>query len=399
MQSFDLVWRTVAEEYFDPSFGGRDWTGIGREYRARLPKASTADQFLRLANEMLFELGHSHLLVVRANDFARLLPEVYAAGTLGLETRVIDGDAVVIGVRAGSPAAQAGVPVGAILDTIDGTASSDLLTQGEAELIPPFNPRNRLNVLVRSLWAHLYGPPGTETAIAIRESDRAAETLTLQRQGRGTGRVHTDILPAYFIEFEARTLPSGIGYIRFNHFAPPVDDQFAAALDDGLATAPGLIIDLRGNAGGFFDGVDKIAGQLMLQHAELYAIRTREGDGIRSIARSPGGYAGPVAVLVDETTMSAAEVFAGALQAIGRATVVGMRTPGYVLAAHWRRLPNGLLMMYAMGQPRLADDTVLEDRGVMPDLKMSLDRSSLAAGRDAQLEAALEHLAQGAGSR
>lgn len=398
-QSFDLVWRTVADEYFDPSIGGRDWEGIGREYRARLPKTSTVDQFVRLANEMLFELGHSHLLVVRATDLVRFVPEVYAAGTLGLETRVIDGNAVVIAVRAGSPAARAGVPVSAVLDAIDDTATSDLLTQAETELIPPFNPRNRRNILVRLLWGHLYGPPGSEITIAFHRADREAEALTLRRQSRGMGRVHGDILPAYFIEFEARVLQGGIGYIRFNHFAPPVDDQFAAALSDGLATAPGLIIDLRGNSGGFFDVVDKIAGQLMHQHTELYAIRTREGDGIRSIAGSPGAYAGPVVVLVDETTMSAAETFAGALQAIGRVTVVGMRTPGYVLAADWRRLPSGLLMMYAIGQPRLADDTVLEDRGVVPNLTKSLDRSSLAAGRDAQLEAAMEFLAQGAGSR
>lgn len=397
--SFDQVWRTVANEYFDPSFGGRDWEAIGQRYRARLPEARSVDQFLQLANEMLFELGRSHLMVVRDTDLARFLPEVYAAGTLGLDIRVIDRDAVVIAVRAGSPAARAGVPMGAVLEEIDGTATSELLTRADAQTIPPFNPRNHSNVLTRLIWGRLYGPPGSVVGIVLREADREAVARTLRRQGRGTGRMHAEILPAYFVEFEARVLESGFGYIRFNHFAPPVADLFAAALQDGLATAPGLIIDLRGNSGGFFSVVDKIAGQLVQRRTELYAIRTREGEGIRSSADVPGAYTGPVALLVDETTMSAAETFAGALQAIGRATVVGNRTPGYVLAAHWRRMTNGLLMMYAIGQPRLADGTLLENGGVVPNLAKSLDRPSLMAGQDAQLDAAVEHLARSMGGR
>jgi len=87
---------------------------------------------------------------------------------------------------------------------------------------------------------------------------------------------------------------------------------------------------------------------------------------------------------------SSAEEFSGALQAIGRAVVVGERSAGICVVADMLELPNGAVLMYPYGQTRTADGTVLEGRGVIPDIEVSLDRASLLEGRDPQLEAAIE---------
>jgi len=97
---------------------------------------------------------------------------------------------------------------------------------------------------------------------------------------------------------------------------------------------------------------------------------------------------------VDEFSASSSEEFAGGLQAIGRAAIVGKRTPGKVLIADFKQLPNGATFVYPVAVTRLADGTVLEGRGVIPDIEVALDRASLGQGRDAQLEVAIQYIEQ-----
>jgi len=58
----DAVWQTINDEYFDPTFGGKDWRAIGDEYRQKLATCQDDRTFwLEVLNPMLFELGVSHL--------------------------------------------------------------------------------------------------------------------------------------------------------------------------------------------------------------------------------------------------------------------------------------------------------------------------------------------------
>jgi C-terminal processing protease CtpA/Prc len=89
---------------------------------------------------------------------------------------------------------------------------------------------------------------------------------------------------------------------------------------------------------------------------------------------------------------SSAEEFSGALQAIGRAAVVGERSAGVCVRADVMQLPNGALLMYPLAQTRTADGTVLEGHGVVPDIQVELDGEQLLQGIDSQLEAAIAYL-------
>ena len=100
-------------------------------------------------------------------------------------------------------------------------------------------------------------------------------------------------------------------------------------------------------------------------------------------------YAGPVAILVDETSGSASEVFAGGMQALGRARVVGDTSLGGVLPAVTDRLPNGDVLYHAIAEFVTATGVHLEGRGVVPDQPVPLTRADLLAGRDPALDAAL----------
>jgi carboxyl-terminal processing protease len=90
-----------------------------------------------------------------------------------------------------------------------------------------------------------------------------------------------------------------------------------------------------------------------------------------------------VAVLVDSLTASASECFAGALQSLGRARVFGQTTMGQALPASTRSLPNGDVLMYAVGDFVTSTGRRLEGVGVVPDEIVPLVPADLAAGRDA----------------
>ncbi len=106
-------------------------------------------------------------------------------------------------------------------------------------------------------------------------------------------------------------------------------------------------------------------------------------------------FAGPVAILVDEGSYSASEIFSGGMQSIGRARVFGAHTAGGALPAVLERLPSGDVLQYAIGDFVTATGQRIEGRGVIPDQAVESSRSDLLAGRDPVLDAALDWIAKG----
>jgi carboxyl-terminal processing protease len=82
-------------------------------------------------------------------------------------------------------------------------------------------------------------------------------------------------------------------------------------------------------------------------------------------------------VLIDVRSTSASESFAGSMQSINRAVIVGERSPGYCLLANWKKLLNGMSFMYAFAQPIMPDGKMIEGNGVVPDIEVRLNREAL----------------------
>jgi C-terminal processing protease CtpA/Prc len=135
-----------------------------------------------------------------------------------------------------------------------------------------------------------------------------------------------------------------------------------------------------------------MAEQLVQERVLFWRYRERDSVGEVYLEPVEGAYSGPLVVLIDVMSASSAEEFGGALQAIGRATVVGERSAGICVAADTLELPNGAVLVYPFRQTRTADGTVLEGHGVIPDIEVSLDREQLLHGIDAQLAAAISQL-------
>jgi hypothetical protein len=144
--------------------------------------------------------------------------------------------------------------------------------------------------------------------------------------------------------------------------------------------------------GGFFEVRKALAEQLNGERVLFWSYKGR--DSIREVYLEPArdAYTGPLVVLIDVMSLSSAEEFSGAMQAIDRAAIVGERSAGICVIADWMQLSNGATFMYPVGQTRVADGTALEGRGVIPDIQVELDRDLLLHGIDSQLEAAIDYV-------
>jgi len=260
---------------------------------------------------------------------------------------------------------------------------------------PPDNERHRRGIAIQGLRDLLYGDTGTEVVVEYLDANDRPQRAILQfapRRDSACAQFDPSLPPAC-AEIEVRRLVNDIGYLRFSGFLNAVLDGVLQAIND-LHDTPALIIDLRGNPGGLYFVRKAIASQLV-GTPEVF-IRYQYRDGLEEAYLDPvtDAYPGEVVILVDEHSASSSEEFAGSLQALGRATIVGSQTPGRCLVANIVPLQNGTILVYPFAQTQTPDGRVLENNGVVPDIEVALDRNLLLQGIDTQLEAAIEYVAE-----
>jgi len=391
MHSFETVWQTVNEKHYDPTFGGVDWKAVHDRYQPKIAAAEDDGTFYALTNRMLFRLNLSHLLVATRSELKRHLPVLLAEGAIGIDIKWIDKEAVISAVNPGTPADKAGLRPGYVIVGVDGKSIDQMVSNEKAYLTPPFNDRNRRNNLTNYILGHIYGMPNTRVTIAYRNEFGIIEKKAITRKSRGLATSLSPTMPPAFIEFESRRLPGNIAYFRFNHFAEPVDTKFIAAVE-AMGDSRGMIIDLRANPGGFFSVLDTMAEHLLFEQVLLYQYKFRDRTVDKVIHPVAAPYKKPLVVLINERSMSCSELFAGSMQAVKRALIVGDRSPGYLLGANWIRLLNGGYFMHTILQPLPSDGKIIEDHGVRPDIEVSLERDALLEGRDSQLETAIKYI-------
>src|SRR3984957_9177262 len=170
---------------------------------------------------------------------------------------------------------------------------------------------------------------------------------------------------------------------------PRVMPGFGGAIT-GCTQCRGFIIDLRGNPGGIGGMAMGMAGWLVTaQNERLGAMYLRDGTVKFVINPRLEAFNGPVAILVDGTSASTSEIFAGGLQDLGRARIFGTRTAAAALPSIIEKLPNGDGFQYAVANYISEGGKPLEGVGVTPDTEVKLTRKALLEGQDPVLDAAV----------
>jgi carboxyl-terminal processing protease len=267
----------------------------------------------------------------------------------------------------GSPAQAAGLKPGDVIATVDG-ASLDGLTMTQA--------RDRIR-----------GKAGTTVQLHVERPGAPAFDVTVTRAKIQTKEVVT------------KDLAGGkVGYIRLAGFSEGGADDFVAAVKADVAKGQKeLIVDLRGNPGGFIDAAAKVASAFIGSGPVFWQ---QDVNGVQTPTDAiPGGPATDpsirVVVLVDKGSASASEIVTGALRDTKRATIVGQTTFGKGTVQTWIPLgPNG-----AEGGVKLTiakwltpDKSWIHGVGITPDVPVTVPANT-PAGSDPVLDKALAILA------
>ena len=198
-------------------------------------------------------------------------------------------------------------------------------------------------------------------------------------------------------EVETRSLAGGIvGYIRLVGFSDNSARDFAAAVKaDVAAGQTRLIVDLRGNLGGYITAAQAVASQFLDGGVVFYE---RGADGLDTATNAtPGGAATDarikVVVLIDGNTASASEIVAGALQARGRAQLIGSQSYGKGTVQAFQQLSdNSGGFRLTIAKWLTPNKVWIHHIGLTPDIPVTVPANN-PAGSDPVLDRALQALA------
>jgi carboxyl-terminal processing protease len=268
------------------------------------------------------------------------------------------------------------------------------------------------DVIVRVNGEDISGKPVDEIVPSIRGEVGTTVKLTLLRQATSETIERTLTRRQVLIQdVYGETLASDylvgkplIGRLEVRSYSETIVEQFDEELraleSKGIK---GLIIDLRGNPGGRMDAAIDMASRF-IDGKLVVSMRRRDGEEERFFARR--GIAKlrsyPIVILVDESTASAAEIFAGAMRDYRLATVVGDHSYGKAAVQNIETLSDGAQAKITIAHyilpagGRIArietDNGVYQDGGIKPDLLVELDRGATPNDpvKDNQLRAAAE---------
>jgi len=175
----------------------------------------------------------------------------------------------------------------------------------------------------------------------------------------------------------------GVGVICLRAFSFDVPSRVHALVrrfeEQGLR---GLVLDLRGNPGGELEAFVALAGDFLEDGSEIVTLTDADGDATVRCARGEPLHRLPLALLIDAGTASAAELFAGCLQAHGRAVIVGETSHGKGTAQRLLPAAEGSGSIYAtVAWCALPGGARLDGVGVRPDVAAPGDESPCAAVR------------------
>lgn len=287
---------------------------------------------------------------------------------IGVTVQATDDNSglMVIAVQPGGPAEEAGVQVGDVIIQVDGESAQDRT--------------------VTEISAMIKGEEGTVVSITVLRSGEGI-TMTVARK-----RMETTVA-------SSKLLNEHVGLVTIQNFDERCADETIAAIKALLNQgADMLLFDVRNNPGGYVDELTKILDYLL---PEGNLIRTVGTDGSDETVTSDADCVKvPMAVLVNENTYSAAELFAVDLSEYGVARIFGQKTSGKGFFQQVFQFSDGSAAGISVGRYYTSQGNNLEGIGLTPDEEIKLDDESeallyngmLEPENDAQLQAALSYL-------
>ncbi|MBU1034616.1 S41 family peptidase [Patescibacteria group bacterium] len=188
-------------------------------------------------------------------------------------------------------------------------------------------------------------------------------------------------------------LDGNIALIEISHFNADTTEEFAKAADLVLSKdVKGVIIDVRNNPGGFLDRATAVAGEWV---GDAVVVKERRKGEIVDEYHGTGKSRlkdMPTVILVNGGSASASEIVAGALQDYGKAKLVGKKTFGKGSVQDYSELKDGTALKVTVADWLTPKERFINEIGIEPDFDVDRTEDDYNAGKDPQLDKALELL-------
>lgn len=291
---------------------------------------------------MLNYAGDDYTIYLNEND-AEVLNEKLDGTYSGIGISIMlneDGEIYVAEVFDNSPAMLAGIEVNDILISING---EEVLgkTLDEASDIIKKNNETKFTVVIKR--------------------DGVEKSFEIERK--------TLIVPA--LESSIKEVNGKkVGYIHLETFSSTLDTQVETTLiemeKDGIES---LIIDVRGNTGGYLTSCTNIIELFLEENKLMYSIKSRkENEDYKDTTSTKRDY--PIVVLIDGASASASEILAGALKYSYGATIVGMKSYGKGKVQTTGTLEDGTMIKYTSARWHMPNGECIDEVGIMPDVEI-----------------------------
>lgn len=282
---------------------------------------------------------------------------------IGAELASQDNKLTIVSVIDSSPAQKAGLQKGDVIAKINDQESVD------------WAPEKAV--------ATVRGEKGTTVKLSIaRSSEGELKDFTITRDEVTDPSVKWEIV-------------DGIGYMRISRFGDSDTASLAkkAANEFKSANVKGIVVDLRGNGGGYVTAAQDVAS-LWLSSGQTIVVE-KSGDKTLATLKSRGTAVldgVPTVVLIDEGSASASEILAGALKDHDAATLVGKKSYGKGSVQVIKELRNGAQMKITTAKWYTPNDKNIDHEGIAPDTEVDMTATQYNAGDDTQKAKAFEIL-------
>ncbi|MBQ2417618.1 MAG: S41 family peptidase, partial [Alistipes sp.] len=272
---------------------------ISNEYIEKIDNDSLAE----LAIPAIIEKLDPHSSYIPASEFKKIEEPLQGEfDGIGIVFNMATDTVIVLNVIPSGPSQKAGIVAGDRIIKVN-----DTIIAGQK--MPQSDVMKRLR-----------GPRGTQVNLSLKRQNIAEPVVVT---------VTRDAIPLNSVEATVM-LTNNIGFIRLSQFARTSHREIKSAIDtlreQGMKS---LILDLRGNSGGFLDQAILIANEFLERGKLIVYTEDRNQKQIRQHSDGRGKATDlDIAVLIDESSASSSEILAGALQDNDRGTIIGRRSFG-----------------------------------------------------------------------
>jgi C-terminal processing protease CtpA/Prc len=365
----------LTKNYYDPKFRGLDVDKTFAEASERLKTAQNVGEASAILADTLLRLDDSHTKFYPPERLTRV--------DYGWTAKMIGNEPYVSWVKKDSDAQRKGLAVG-----------DRILAWNR------FEPSRANLWQINYVYRHIR--PQQLQRVIVRKPDGAEKTVDIESsvQQRASGDLETLIREsedAYRTPFHYEKAIGDTLVVAMDSFGDPKDvaDFMKKAL-----TYKNLVLDLRGNHGGYVVAIDTLVSWCFNRDVTVGVEKTRKGEEPEFAKGRKDAFAGKIVVLIDSDSASAAEVTARVMQIEKRGTVLGDRSAGAVMTSRFFShtlgqdlYGHGSVAFYGtsitVADTRMSDGFSLEKAGVTPDETLLPTGADLAAGRDPVLARAI----------